>query len=120
MKISQGGRGSGKTYTLVQLSHLSDYPIMTRNRCSKKYIQMMADQLGLTIPEPIVFRNKQDTRGKLLPTDKVLVDDLDGWLSDIVSDYFGSAVTAATMNIDDNQNVINLMDEETKHKCMKL
>ena len=86
MKIIQGGRGSGKTYTLVQLSHLSCYPIMTRNRCSKKYIQMMADQLGLTIPEPIVFRSKQDTRGKLLPTDKVLVDDLDGWLSDIVSD----------------------------------
>lgn len=120
MKIIQGGRGSGKTYTLVQLSHLSGYPIMTRSRCSKKYIQTMADQLGLTIPEPIVFRSKQDTRGKLLPTDKVLVDDLDGWLSDIVSGYFGSAVAAATMNMDDNQNVINLMDEETKHKCMKL
>lgn len=72
--------------------------------------------LDITIPEPIVFRNKQDTRGKLLPTDKVLVDDLDGWLSDIVSDYFGSAVTAATMNIDDNQNVINLMNKETKRK----
>ena len=116
MKIIQGGRGSGKTYTLVQLSHLRDYPIMTRNRCSKKYIQMMADQLGLTIPEPIVFRSKQDTRGKLLPTDKVFVDDLDEWLSNIVSDYFGSAVTAATMNIDDNQNVINLMNKETKRK----
>ncbi len=116
MKIIQGGRGSGKTYTLVQLSHLNGYPIMTRSRCSKKYIQTMADQLGLTIPEPIVFRSKQDTRGKLLPTDKVFVDDLDGWLSDIVSGYFGSAVTAATMNMDDNQNVINLMDKETKYK----
>ena len=116
MKIIQGGRGSGKTYTLVQLSHLSSYPIMTRSIRNKKYIQTMADQLGITIPEPIVFRSKQDTRGKLLPTDKVLVDDLDGWLSDIVSGYFGSAVAAATMNMDDNQNVINLMDEETKHK----
>lgn len=116
MKIIQGGRGSGKTYTLVQLSHLSGYPIMTRNRRSKKYIQTIAGQLGITIPEPIVFRSKQDTRSKLLPTDKVFVDDLDGWLSDIVSDYFGSAVAAATMNIDDNQNVINLMNKETKHK----
>lgn len=120
MKIIQGVRGSGKTYTLVQLSHLSSYPIMTRSRCNKKYIQTMDDQLGITIPEPIVFRSKQDTRGKLLPTDKVLVDDFDGWLSDIVSDYFGSAVAAATMNLDDNQNVINLMNEEIKHKCMKL
>lgn len=116
MKIIQGGRGSGKTYTLVQLSHLSGYPIMTRSICNKKYIQTMADQLSLTIPEPIVFRSKQDTRGKLLPTDKVLVDDLDGWLSDIVSDYFGSAVTAATMNIDDNQNVIDLIVKETKRR----
>ena len=116
MKIIQGGRCSGKTYTLVQLSHLSGYPIMTRSKRNKKYIQTMADQLGLTIPEPIVFRSKQDTRGKLLPTDKVLVDDLDGWLSDIVSDYFGSAVTAATMNIDDNQNVINLINKETNRK----
>ena len=116
MKIIQGGRGSGKTYTLVQLSHLSGYPIMTRSICNKKYIQTMADQLGLTIPEPIVFRSKQDTRGKLLPPDKVLVDDLDGWLSDIVSDYFGSAVTAATMNIDDNQNVIDLIVKETKRR----
>lgn len=116
MKIIQGGRCSGKTYTLVQLSHLSGYPIMTRSKRNKKYIQTMADQLGLTIPEPIVFRSKQDTRGKLLPTDKVFVDDLDGWLSDIVSDYFGSAVAAATMNMDDNQDVINLMDKETKHK----
>lgn len=89
---------------------------MTRSRRSKKYIQTMADQLGIAIPEPIVFRSKQDTRGKLLPTDKVFVDDLDGWLSDIVSDYFGSSVTAATMNIDDNQNVINLMNKETKRK----
>lgn len=116
MKIIQGGRGSGKTYTLVQLSHLSGYPIMARSIRSKKYIQTMADQLGLTIPEPIVFRSKQDTRGKLLPTDKVFVDDLDGWLSDIVSDYFGSTVAAATMNIDDNQNVINLVNKETKRK----
>lgn len=116
MKIIQGGRGSSKTYTLVQLSHLSGYPIMARSIRSKKYIQTMADQLGLTIPEPIVFRSKQDTRGKLLPTDKVFVDDLDGWLSDIVSDYFGSTVTAATMNIDDNQNVINLVNKETKRK----
>lgn len=116
MKIIQGGRCSGKTYTLVQLSHLSGYPIMTRSKRNKKYIQTMADQLGLTIPEPIVFRSKQDTRGKLLPIDKVFVDDLDGWLSDIVSDYFGSAVAAATMNMDDNQDVINLMDKETKHK----
>lgn len=116
MKIIQGGRGSGKTYTLVQLSHMSSYPIMTRSRCNKEYIQTMADQLGITIPEPIVFRSKQDTRGKLLQTDKVFVDDLDGWLSDIVSDYFGSAVAAATMNIDDNQNVINLMNKETKCK----
>ena len=89
---------------------------MARSIRSKKYIQTMADQLGLTIPEPIVFRSKQDTRGKLLPTDKVFVDDLDGWLSDIVSDYFGSTVTAATMNIDDNQNVINLVNKETKRK----
>ena len=116
MKIILGGRDSGKTYTLVQLSHMSSYPIMTRSRCNKEYIQTMADQLGLTIPEPIVFRSKQDTRGKLLPTDKVFVDDLDGWLSDIVSDYFGSVVTAATMNMDDNQNVINLMNKETKRK----
>ena len=116
MKIIQGGRGSGKTYTLVQLSHLSGYPIMTRSRCSKEYIQTMADQLGITIPEPIVFRSKQDTRGKLLLTDKVFVDDLDGWLSDIVSDYFGSAVAAATINMDDNQNMINLMNKETKRK----
>lgn len=112
MKIIQGGRGSGKTYTLVQLSHLSGYPIMIRSRCNKEYIQTMADQLGLTIPEPIVFRSKQDARGNLLPTDKVLVDYLDGWLSDIVCSYFSADVVAATMNIDDNQNVVNLKCSE--------
>lgn len=112
MKIIQGGRGSGKTYALVNYSHQTGYPIMTRSRCNKEYIQMMADQLGLTIPKPIVFRIKQDTRGKLLPTDKVLVDDLDGWLSDIVCSYFSADVVAATMNIDDNQNVVNLKCSE--------
>ena len=115
MKIIQGGRGSGKTYTLVRYSWLTGYPIIT----SKNYILTIANRLGITIPEPIVFRNKQDTRGKLLPTDKVLVDDLDEWLSDIVNSYFDSSVAAATMNIDDNQNVINLMDNEAKHKCTR-
>lgn len=119
MKIIQGGRGSGKTYTLVRYSWLTGYPIITRSKCSKNYILTIANRLGVTIQEPIVFRSKQDTRGKLLPTDKVLVDDLDGWLSDIVNSYFDSYVAAATMNIDDNQNVINLMDKETKHKCTK-
>lgn len=119
MKIIQGGRGSGKTYTLVQYSYLTGYPIITRSKCSKDYILAIASRLGVTIPDPIVFRSKQDIRGKLLPIDKVLVDDLDGWLSDIVSSYFDSYVAAATMNIDDNQNVINLMDREAKHKCTK-
>ena len=119
MKIIQGGRGSGKTYTLVRYSWLTGYPIITRREGSKNYILTIANRLGITIPEPIVFRNKQDTRGKLLPTDKVLVDDIDEWLSDIVNSYFDSSVAAATMNIDDNQNVINLMDNEAKHKCTR-
>lgn len=115
MKIIQGGRDTGKTYTLVQLSHLSSYPILVRTKNDKEYIKTMADQLGITIPEPIVFRSKQDIRGNILPFDKVFVDDLDGWLSDIVDSYFDVTVAAATMNIDDNQNVINLMNKETKH-----
>lgn len=110
MQIIQGGRGSGKTYSLVCLSHLSGYPILVRTKNDKENVKLMAEQLGFTIPEPIVFRSKQDYRA--IRTTKVLVDNVDMWLSAILSEHFGSEIAAITMNIDDNKNVVNLMHKE--------
>lgn len=53
-----GGRGNGKTASLLKLSHDSGIPIVVSNYQRLQQLEHQAQQMGLKIPRPeIVFHN---------------------------------------------------------------
>ena len=101
MKIYTMPRYTGKTTKLVKMSAEKNYPIIVRDRESKKYILELAEEKNKIIPEPISldeFRNGS-IRGNVQDYDAYLVDELNLIVGDVFKDYFGKEVYAATMTV---------------------
>lgn len=98
MKLIVKDRGVGKTHMLVQVSYITGYPIVCFNNASARYIKEMAEKLGANIPEPISVDelrkgNSKSKRGY----DKVLVDDINVFITKALQEYLGvDEIVAAT------------------------
>lgn len=91
-------RASGKTTGLIYTSEATQYPIVTFNRTSIRYIKDMARDMGCLIPEPLCIEDfKGDAaRVRRLP-DNVLLDEAGVIIGDALNAYLGTNVVAATM-----------------------
>lgn len=58
MDIVKLGRGNGKTWFLVNRSADTGYPIICNCQVNKKYIEQIAKDDNLNIPEPIIIDKK--------------------------------------------------------------
>lgn len=87
-------RASGKTTT----SEATQYPIVTFNRMSIKYVKDMAKDMGCLIPELLCIEDFKgnSARGSRLP-DNVLLDEAGVAIGDALNSYLGTNVVAATM-----------------------
>lgn len=99
MKLINRGRGTGKTTQLLYTSATTNYPIITVAERQGEYLERLAEKLGLKIPKPITFRRFNPRF--LPPGSKILVDNLEFMLSDILKDYFKTEVCAATISHED-------------------
>lgn len=97
MRILNQDRCTGKTTMLIHTSYVTGYPIIVSCVPMKRYIIDKAESMGLNIPTPIVYTDK-DNLNKF-PADKILVDELGLMLDGILSEYFHKPVEAATMTI---------------------
>lgn len=91
-------RASGKTTGLIYTSEATQYPIVTLNRISIRYIKEIAKDLGCLIPEPLCIEDFRSVlaRGKRIPDD-VLLDEAGVVIGDALNAYLGTNVVAATM-----------------------
>lgn len=91
-------RASGKTTGLIYTSEATQYPIVTFNRQSIKYIKEMAAEIGCLIPEPLCFGDfrGESNRGSRLP-ENILVDEVGMVIKDALNAYFHTNVVSATM-----------------------
>ena len=83
MQCFVGGRRSGKTMHLINLSHDTGYPIVTRSKQAAKAIEQQAMRIGKPIPEPISYGSREMLIGAPLRRN-VLVDEAGGVLEDML------------------------------------
>lgn len=90
-----GGRGTGKTTKLIEVSAKENIPILCVDKMKKYHIMERAAEMGASIPTPLVF--KEDS---LKAHVDVLVDDLDFFLSCLFEAY-GYKIKGYTISKDD-------------------
>ena len=99
MKILNKGRGRGKSLQLLYTSETTGYQIICPNEQQAQYLKKMAEELGLIIPEPMSYKKYASIKGSSLNTDKILIDNVDHILDEILTTYFKTNICAATMSV---------------------
>ena len=99
MKIINKVRGSDKTTSLIYTSYTTGYPIIAANEQRRHNILCMADQLGVDVKvETVDMWDKQ--MSKYYPRTKILLDDVDEILEQVLTSFFGGReIVACTMSI---------------------
>lgn len=95
MYFIHGGRASGKTTLLLKHSADTGIPILTTNCWRMRWYEEYARGLGLKIPKPILWKNRQLG---LEPESKVLIDNGEETLNHILR--INSGVICKAMVID--------------------
>lgn len=85
----------GKTSTLIYMSSVTNIPIVVVSKAMESFVRVKAKDMGLSIPEPIVFTDltEDKIRGKK-PPEKVYVDNLDL----IIQTILNAKVSVATID----------------------
>lgn len=124
MNIITGKKGSGKTSEVIKESSRLQVPILVPYEKMKDTYKDMARDLGVFIPEPLTFSEARSIRGRNLlstsfvsdPPLKVLIDDLDYFMDEILSQYLETRVNILGGSLESSSNEIkevsNLFDEE--------
>lgn len=93
MQCYVGGRRSGKTQHLINLSHDTGIPIVTRSAQMAKAIERQAMKMGKPIPKPLSYGSREMLIGASLRRN-ILVDEAGG----ILDDLLGVHVVAAAID----------------------
>ncbi len=93
MQCYVGGRRSGKTRYLINLSHETGIPIVTRSEVMAKYIERQAMEIGKPVPRPICYKSREMLIGAPM-CKNVLVDEA----GTILEEILGVNVVAASID----------------------
>lgn len=99
MKIINKVRGSDKTTSLIYTSYTIGYPIIAADEQRRRNILCMARELGIDVRvETVGMWDKLGS--KYYSGTKVLLDDVDVILEQVLSSFFGGReIVACTMSI---------------------
>lgn len=97
MRIINKGRAIGKSTQLLYVSELTGYRIICPTFEQAKYLQRKAKELKLDIPEPMSYISYAAVRG--MWDEKILIDNVDQILEELLTAYFKRDICAVTMSI---------------------
>lgn len=106
MQCFVGGRCTGKTWSLINLSHETGFPIVARSKSIAHSIEQQAQKMGKPIPRPVCCQSIRHAAGSMFG-EKVLVDEAGGVLADVLGVHVvaasieGEALRAANPAIPD-------------------
>ena len=100
MNIIAGGRQTGKTLQLINMSAGNKIPIIVLNEVRKQQLKDYANRLGTDIPEPITINGLT----KKVHLKDVYIDDAEYVLQYIFHQQYSTNVSAITMTIGDDNN----------------
>ena len=99
MKLIIKNRGQGKTTQLIYTSEITRYPIVTTSRTSVELIKNLAKELACNIPEPITYTDLKNNKYRGNKNfEKVLVDDVDSILEEVLNEYLNCEVIGVTIS----------------------
>ena len=113
MKLTMGGRGSGKTAKLIKQSAETGIYILVKDRKRAGELFQYAKELKYIIPFPITVEEwvRSDTRfiGSCIRRDGIYVDDME----DILREFLrGLEIHEATLTTNENEVVISKEEYE--------
>ena len=88
-----GGRQTGKTTCLIEMSNETGYPILTATRVMADNIELMARKMNVQIP-PVLSLSGMPLTGSLVRAERVIVDEV-GFLIECIT---GAEVVAASID----------------------
>lgn len=88
-----GGRQTGKTTCLIEMSSSTGYSILTATRGMAESIELQAQKMHVHIP-PVLSLSSIPLHGTLIPHQRVIVDDL-GLLAEC---FTGAEIMAASID----------------------
>ena len=88
-----GGRQTGKTTCLIEMSNETGYPILTATRVMADNIELMARKMNVQIP-PVLSLSGMPLTGSLVRGERVIVDEV-GLLIECIT---GAEVVAAPID----------------------
>lgn len=88
-----GGRQTGKTTCLIEMSNEIGYPILTATRVMADNIELMARKMNVQIP-PVLSLSGMPLTGSLVRAERVIVDEV-GLLIECIT---GAEVVAASID----------------------
>ena len=99
MNLIIGGKGTGKSAKLIQMSAETGRYILVCNRKRANMLVKQAESMGLYIPYPVTFEDFCESRfqGSFIQKDGFYIDDADDLLKRI---FGGIQIHAMTMTID--------------------
>ena len=118
MRIINKSRGQGKSLQLLYTSELTGYQIICPNEQQAQYLKKMADELGLIVPEPMSYKRYISIKGSSLNADKILIDNVDYMLDDILTAYFKTNICAVTMSVPMKDSELNTKKASVNERCL--
>lgn len=101
MKIFNLPRGCGKTTRMLYASEFNNAPIICCTDSRKHYVMDMAKSMKLNIPEPISISDIICNRIKIEKFNKVLVDEIDDVLREILRFTINADMIGGTITIEE-------------------
>lgn len=115
-------RCGGKTTALVYASAVDRIPILCFSISHKKYIEQLAKKLGVNIPEPLACNPKDLSRIGGLGEHKVLIDNAEIVIPNLIKEKLGIEIAAMTMSVpmsypsNATQECLSRLQRETKNE----
>ena len=100
------GRCTGKTTKLIYTSHIMGYTILVATEQRKRFVEDTAIKIGLKIPTPVTVKDiVKENRGSLEKPPRLIIDDSDDVIRNLIQETVGGTVEVISMNTEGSVEV---------------
>ena len=119
MRIINRGCGTGKTAMLISTAYVTGKPIITSTMNNKNNLLDMAEKMGILDNIEVYTINEWlEYHRSYMPSNEILVDNVELILGDVLSKFLNANVIAGTMTVpmDDVKDDAKENDQEVERR----
>ena len=116
MRIINRGRGTGKTAILISAAYVTGKPIITYTMNNKNSLLDMAERMGISANIEVYTINEWlECHRSYMPSNEILVDNVELILGDVLSKFLNANVIAGTMTVPMDNIKDDAKENDRKH-----